>query len=175
MPVENESKPALIFFPLLLTLPMNASSDKGWTLAQQGQAEEGIIQIRQALVAWQAAGAGWGQPYWLALLAEAYRKAGQAEAGLRVLAEALAAVDKTGERIYEAELYRLKGTLTLQSKVPSRRRSPSVFSQSHRNRSAAECKVVGVTSSDEPEPAVAGARQERRGSADVGGGLRLVY
>jgi len=27
-------------------------------------------------------------------------------------------VDKTGERYYEAELYRLKGQLTLQSKVP---------------------------------------------------------
>jgi predicted ATPase len=34
-----------------------------------------------------------------------------------VLAEALAQVDKTGERFYEAELYRLKGTLTLQSQV----------------------------------------------------------
>src|SRR5229473_5313516 len=34
--------------------------------------------------------------------------------GLSVLAEALATVDKTGERYYEAELYRLKGQLTLQ-------------------------------------------------------------
>ena len=34
--------------------------------------------------------------------------------GLAVLAEALAVVDKTGERFYEAELYRLKGELTLQ-------------------------------------------------------------
>jgi len=35
-----------------------------------------------------------------------------------VLAEALATVNKTGERFYEAELYRLKGQLTLQqSKV----------------------------------------------------------
>ena len=31
-----------------------------------------------------------------------------------MLAEALAVVDKTGERCYEAELYRLKGELTLQ-------------------------------------------------------------
>ena len=31
-----------------------------------------------------------------------------------MLAEALALVDKTGERFYEAELYRLKGELTLQ-------------------------------------------------------------
>jgi len=33
------------------------------------------------------------------------------------LAEALAVVVKTGERFYEAELYRLKGELTLRSKV----------------------------------------------------------
>ena len=36
-----------------------------------------------------------------------------------MLAEALAFVDKTGERVIEAELYRLKGELTLQSKVQS--------------------------------------------------------
>jgi predicted ATPase len=49
--------------------------------------------------------------------ADAYEKAGQAENGLHVIAEALAAVDKTGERFYEAELYRLKGELTLQNEA----------------------------------------------------------
>jgi predicted ATPase len=34
-----------------------------------------------------------------------------------MLAEGLAEVEKTGERFYEAELYRLKGTLTLQSRT----------------------------------------------------------
>jgi tetratricopeptide (TPR) repeat protein len=53
------------------------------------------------------------RPFWLALLAKAYGKAGQVEEGLTVLAEALGMVDKNGERNYEAELYRLKGELTL--------------------------------------------------------------
>jgi predicted ATPase len=35
---------------------------------------------------------------------------------LTALAEALALVDKTGERMYEAELYRLKGELSLKSR-----------------------------------------------------------
>ena len=35
---------------------------------------------------------------------------------MSVLADALATVDNTGERFYEAELYRLKGELTLQQK-----------------------------------------------------------
>ncbi len=38
---------------------------------------------------------------------------GQVEEGLSALAEALTLVDKTGERVYEAELYRLKGELLL--------------------------------------------------------------
>ena len=49
----------------------------------------------------------------LALLAEAYGKVGQVGEGLSALAEALAVADSTGERIYEAELYRLRGELTL--------------------------------------------------------------
>jgi hypothetical protein len=53
--------------------------------------------MRQGLAAWQAVGLRLGWPCWLYLLAEAYRKAGQVEEGLRVLDEALAAVHKSGE------------------------------------------------------------------------------
>jgi hypothetical protein len=61
------------------------------------------------------------RPHFLGLLAEAYGKLGQTEEGLLVLAEALAIVQRTEEHYYEAELYRLKGTLMLQkSSVVSR-------------------------------------------------------
>jgi len=86
---------------------------RGWALAEQGQCAEGIAQLRQGIAAWRATGAALQLPYYLALLVEAYGKAGQAEEGLRVLAEALAAVHKTGERQHEAELHRLKGALLL--------------------------------------------------------------
>ncbi len=52
--------------------------------------------------------------YFLALLAEAHGKAGQLEYGLAAVNEALTMMNKTEERFCEAELYRLKGTLTLQ-------------------------------------------------------------
>jgi predicted ATPase len=92
---------------------------KGWALVEQGQREEGIAQLRQGMAAMRATGAELYQPYCLALLAEAYEKVGQAEEGVSVLTEALAIVHKNGERWYEAELYRLKGELTLkQSSVP---------------------------------------------------------
>jgi class 3 adenylate cyclase/predicted ATPase len=92
---------------------------RGWALAEQGQGEEGIAQIRQGLAAYRATGAELLRPYYLALLAEAYVTGGQVEEGLKILAEALARVDKTGEHSYEAELYRIKGELSLQSAVHS--------------------------------------------------------
>jgi predicted ATPase len=77
---------------------------RGWALAEQGQVEEGITQMRQSRISFLA-------PY---MLAEAYGKVGQVEEGLIVLAEALALVDKNGQPVNEAELYRFKGQLTLQ-------------------------------------------------------------
>jgi predicted ATPase len=92
---------------------------QGWILAEQGQTEEGVARIRQGLAAMRAAGTEGTRSYALALLAEVYSKMSQAEEGLSVLAEALAFVAKTEERFWEAELYRLKGELTLQLKVES--------------------------------------------------------
>ncbi len=89
--------------------------------------------MRQSLAALRAIGAELGRTYLLALLAEAYGKAGQVEEGLNVLAEALAAANKTGERYYEAELYRLKGELLLKSKVQGPK---SKVSNSDKHKSA---------------------------------------
>jgi predicted ATPase len=92
---------------------------RGWALAEQGKGEEGIVQIRQGLAALRATGAEAVRPYLLTLLAEVYGRRGQAEEGLRVLAKALEAEHKGGERYYEAERHRLKGELVLQSAVRS--------------------------------------------------------
>ncbi len=87
---------------------------RGWALAEQGQWEEGIAQMRQGIAAYRTTGSELGRPYSLALLAEVYGKVGQTEKGLRVLAGALSEVQQNGIRYHEAELYRLKGELTLQ-------------------------------------------------------------
>jgi predicted ATPase len=90
---------------------------RGWTLAEQEQGMEGIAQIHEGLAAWRATGAELLRPYFLALLAEAYGNAGQAEEGLSALNEALEIAHNTGERWWEAELYRLKGELLLRQTV----------------------------------------------------------
>jgi predicted ATPase len=86
---------------------------RGWALAEQGQIEEGIAQMSRGIGAWRATGAETHRPYFLTLLAAAYGKVGQTEEGLTLLAEALTRVDNAEEREYEAELYRLRGELTL--------------------------------------------------------------
>src|SRR5262249_36330627 len=87
---------------------------QGWALAEQGQGEEGSTQIRQGLATHHATGAQLYRPYFLSVLAEACGTAGQADEGLIALTEAFTAVDNTGVHADEAELYRLKGQLTLQ-------------------------------------------------------------
>jgi predicted ATPase len=87
---------------------------QGWALAEQGRGEEGRTQIQQGIATYRATGAELARPYQLMLLADAYQRGKQPEAGLSVLTEALAVSDRTGERIWEAELYRLTGELTLQ-------------------------------------------------------------
>jgi predicted ATPase len=88
---------------------------KGWTLAEEGQVEEGLIQMRQGLDAHAATGARLSRLYYLALIAEAHGKVGRFEDGLAELDEALDLVQITGEREHEAELHRLKGELMLKS------------------------------------------------------------
>lgn len=97
-------------FPFWLTWGTILS---GWVLAEQGRAAEGIERMQQGMSAFRATGAELWRTHFLALLAEAYARAGRAEAGLKTLAEALAVLERTQERVFEAELHRLKGELTL--------------------------------------------------------------
>jgi len=113
-------------FPYWMAL---ASILYGWALAHQGQVKEGIAQITQGLSASRATGAALQRPYFLALLAEVHGTRGQPEAGLTVLTEALALVDQTGERFYEAELYRLKGALLLQQHADNQAEAEICFHQ----------------------------------------------
>jgi predicted ATPase len=73
--------------------------------------------MRQSLRAYKVMGATLWRPYFLALLVEGYGQVGAADEGLRVLAEALAAVQHTDERLWEAELHRLTGELMLQARL----------------------------------------------------------
>jgi len=87
---------------------------RGWALFERGQREEGIAQKRRGLAAYRTTGSEVGAPQHIAALAEMYGRAGQSEAGLDLLTEALELVRKNDNHYDEAECYRLKGQLTLQ-------------------------------------------------------------
>jgi predicted ATPase len=127
--VAREQAEALITLATAQGFPFELAGGmlcRGLVLTEQGRQEEGMQQIRQGLAAHQATGAAAGHPYALAFLARAYGQDGQGDKGQRVLDEALALVYRTGERCYEAELYRLKGELLLQ-----RGKRPKVRSTEH--------------------------------------------
>jgi predicted ATPase len=91
----------------------------GWARADQGSADEGITQIRRGILAYHDTGAELLVPYSFGALADAYGMAGHAQDGLAALAEGLAVAARTGEHSQKAELYRLKGMLTLKNKAHS--------------------------------------------------------
>jgi predicted ATPase len=69
--------------------------------------------MEDGLDAYRATGARLFVPYFIGLLASAQESAGASADGRRMLAEALDAGRASGERWFEAELYRLKGELRL--------------------------------------------------------------
>ncbi len=98
-------------FPLWFAL---AQIYRGWALARLGHHEEALATIPKGIADYRATGAEMAVPIFLGLLAEAYDQAGQAQEGLRVLAEAIAIVQRIEDRgSGAADLYRLRGDLLL--------------------------------------------------------------
>ena len=90
---------------------------KGWALQQDAgnTHEEGIALIREGIADWEANRSRVLRPVYLGILAQACGQAGKFQEGIQAIEKALEAVAESGERTNEAELYRLKGELLLQS------------------------------------------------------------
>jgi DNA-binding winged helix-turn-helix (wHTH) protein/predicted ATPase len=90
-----------------------ASVFEGWVAVEDGRREEGLRQIQHGVA--DALGTGSQQfvSNFFGLLAEAHLRTGHYEAGLQAIERALDVVERTGERFYEAELYRLRGELLM--------------------------------------------------------------
>jgi DNA-binding SARP family transcriptional activator len=74
-----------------------------------------LVSLRDAIEAFKATGARLRLPYYLALLADAHLRAGDADAGLELVEEGLSHGRKTSERWWDAELHRLRAELLLAS------------------------------------------------------------
>jgi len=86
----------------------------GWTRMESGEAEAGIAQILEGLVAAATTGTLIPlQPLYMLVHADACWKLGRPEEGLRTTDETLAMTADRGERIWLSELHRLRGELLL--------------------------------------------------------------
>jgi predicted ATPase len=111
--------------------PLRAAQGRilqGWALAMQGEAAAGVVYLRQGLES-PDVGPEHLRPHWLVLLAEAYGRAGQPEAGLQVLAEAVTLMATTEMWWSEAEISRLQGELRLQLARPDIPQAEACFQQ----------------------------------------------
>jgi predicted ATPase len=96
-----------------------ASVVRGRVRVEEGEIERGLEEMRGGIASWEATGAVVTLAYCLAQLAEGLALAGQPGEAQDELRRAQTIVDRTGERYYEAELYRLAGELALQEEGPS--------------------------------------------------------
>ena len=89
---------------------------RGWARSAGGDADVGVQEMHRGLTAKRATGAELKVPYYLGVLAEVHVKIGRPAEALPLLAEALETVERTGERWFEPELYRLKGEALVANK-----------------------------------------------------------
>jgi predicted ATPase len=99
---------------------------QGWALAMQGEAAAGVAHLRQALAS-PHLGPESLRSYWHATLAEAYGRAGQPQAGLQVLADAVTLMATTEIRWWAAEVSRLQGELLLHLPRPEVPQAEAAF------------------------------------------------
>jgi predicted ATPase len=84
---------------------------RGWVLMNQGKAKDSVSELRRALDACTELGMREFEPYFKAVLAEAYLAAGDAPMGLETVEGAIRFAEEAGVCFWNAELLRLKGAL----------------------------------------------------------------
>ena len=86
---------------------------QGWAKRSEAAEELSLAEMRRSLAIVPERGQVWLLPKFEAALAEAEASAGETDAGLRRLDDALDELERTEQRWYEAELYRIRGEILL--------------------------------------------------------------
>jgi predicted ATPase len=89
----------------------------GWIAARHHRDPSGISRMREGLDAARQT-FPYEMPYRLSLLAEAHLTCGELEEGIDVIDEAIEMAASTGDHSFEAEFYRIKAALLLNSSHP---------------------------------------------------------
>ncbi len=103
---------------------------RGWALAKQGEAGEGLGQMNSVLASARAKRrTALAKSYYLCLFADACSEQGQHQEGLMAIDEAFEAMAEQNEKFWEAELHRTRGTLLLAQSVSHGDDASACFAQ----------------------------------------------
>ncbi|MGE4096205.1 MAG: hypothetical protein AB7G75_35840, partial [Candidatus Binatia bacterium] len=94
-----------------------APIEQGRGLMQRGEFTTGVMLFTESLAQYRATGSRLLLPYFLSFLAEVYGEQGKLQEGLAIIDEALQFTETNFDRFWAAEVYRIKGELTLQSQA----------------------------------------------------------
>ena len=102
-------------------------SVRGWLFALTGKASEAVQTITSGMTALRATGATLYAPRHLSYLAAAHAELGQLDEASRCINDAIAAVETTKERWFEAEVHRTAGEIALKSPEPDAAKAEAYF------------------------------------------------
>jgi tetratricopeptide (TPR) repeat protein len=113
--MQDRAEAALVIAIELGNVTYGARSEiyLGWAHAMAGDLDGGIARMRHHLSQYRATGTEVYSDYFLALIATALGRLRRFDEALRAIEEALPFIERTGQRLCEAEVYRLKGELLL--------------------------------------------------------------
>ena len=107
---------------------------KAWGMARQGQffaltgkAADAVDMLTSGIAAWRSTGSTMLMPSWLSSLSRAYADVGKFDHAWRCIGEAIAAIESTKERWWEAEVNRTAGEIARLSPEPDAARSEKYF------------------------------------------------
>jgi class 3 adenylate cyclase/predicted ATPase len=112
---------------------------EGWALADH---EHGIRMMNDGQHGWRAAGGRLACTWFPSMLAERYVETGRPEDGMRVVDEGFQLAQDTEEGLFEAELHRLKGKLTLQ--MMSESNAPPLITAPQAEAEASFLKAIDI-------------------------------
>jgi predicted ATPase len=103
---------------------------RGPLLASTGNAAEGLARARKGMADRTASGSNLDEPYYLGHLAQTCERAGLTEEALDLLVRALEIADRTGGRMIEAELHRLRGDWLIAHRTGDQAQAEACFNLS---------------------------------------------
>jgi predicted ATPase len=86
---------------------------RSWASIETALGEDQITRFERSLAEYEATQMGLMAPRLNGVMATAYGKAGHADRGISIINEQLAAIEQKGQRVDQAELYRLWGELEI--------------------------------------------------------------